>query len=84
MSRADARLLSSFPLVNEVSCFTGMYAFVPCVLKPYVSSASTDIEPGTAVTTTTHFPRLLDGAAFEAYGTDSCQRSFWCFREGIG
>ena len=42
-----------------------------------VTSTSAVVEPGTAATTTTRFPRFRDGAAFEAHGTDGRRRSFW-------
>ena len=59
-------------------CFAGMYARVPRVLNSCVTITSTVFKPGTAVTTTTHFPRFRDGAAFGAcWRTDGGRRSFW-------
>ena len=39
-----------------------------------VTNTSTVSEPRTAETTTTDFPRFLDGAAFAAYGPDARRR----------
>ena len=60
-------------------CFAGLDALVPRVIKLGVTSTSAVSEPRTAATTTTAFPRFLDGAAFAAYGPDGCRRhdGFW-------
>ena len=55
-------------------CFADPDAFVPCVIKLGVTTASTVSEPRTAATTTTAFPRFLDGATFMAYGLDGRRR----------
>ena len=79
MRRVNTLLLSSvFPLTNGhpglPPRFTGLYALVPCVLKSCVTSTSTDFEPGTAMTATTHFPRFQDDAAFGTYKTEGRRR----------
>ena len=90
MSIVNAFLFSSVCLLTNdypglCTCFAGPYALVPRVLKSCVTSSTSAVsEPGTAVTTTTYFPRFSDGAAFGAYGTDGRRRSFcWVFYAGI-
>ena len=47
--------------------FAGLDALVPRIMKVGVTSTSAVLEPRTAATATTAFPRLLDGTAFGAY-----------------
>ena len=58
-------------------CFAGPDDLVPRVTS--MDSTSTFSEPRTAATTTTAFPRLLDGAAFVAYGPDGRRRRRGCW-----
>ena len=57
-----------------VSCFAGLYAPVPRVLKSCVTDTPAVSEPSTAATAATDFARFRDDAAFAAYGTDGHRR----------
>ena len=56
--------------VGVCPCVAGLNALVPRVAELRVTSTAAVSEPRTAATTTTCFPRFLDGAAFEAHGPD--------------
>ena len=91
MRRVNSFLLTGVFLLTDdypglCPCFAGLYALKPRVMKSYVTitSACTLFEPGTAATTTTHFTRFRNGAAFGAYGTDGRRRSCWWDYARIG
>ena len=57
-----------------VSCFAGLYAPVPRVLKSCVTSTPAVSEPRTAATAATRFTRFRDDAAFGAGRIDGRRR----------
>ena len=56
--------MSTVSSLGLYSCFADPDALVPRVTQLGVTSASAVFEPRTAATTTTGFPRFLDGTAF--------------------
>ena len=70
--------LSAASSLGLVTCFADLDALVPRVTDFGVTDTSAVSEPRTSATTTTVFARFIDGAAFEACGSDACRRGGDC------
>ena len=66
------------------SCFAGLDALVPSVIKFRVASTSALSEPRTSTTATTNFARFPNVATSGAHGTDDRRRVRWCLDGGVG
>ena len=64
------------------SCFAGLDALVPRVIKFCVASTSAVSEPRTAASATTRFARSFNSAAFGTHRTGDTRRVRWYYLYG--